>query len=942
MWRNGDNFVSILSINQCTDSFIGKAVRDEYTNPVTCTDKVTQTYIQCLHDQNVCTENKVYCTTGWNDVRGEILETFILENEIEGDDQHSHSKTDDECTLQKVSFDNTLCKTRYKSRINPEIPRKVSFHFPVWNCNQDASDNFKENNDSSDPCCHGHGETTSSLAHDSSSLDLAEDSLDIHLRNFVNYCNAKYHYSGGNTSHGAHEIVNCVESDGDHSNVTIVAKDVLYNRADSVVLNETVIDVERYTVSHDLIYIDPIPNEDKTNHETFANSLDSRWNSDEGSYASNETNGKSCTVSINISCDNENYLEDPLSTADSLKKYDVGDDAADNDTDDDDNKEDEHMKKYQRSLARDYTDRTSKKVESTGITSSHYEFIKTNINEELEPLTYDDLNKPQSDIIVLHLNSKLGIVPNVSFSPSMRFGFGGISHPRESKMRLTLSGCSKSVQQQLDGIRFSELGIDKIDLNCKLGTLARESDDDENPFKQRLGLRWIFQYGLVPQGSVLRLQDWLRHQLYPFTNIKDFWTSLGSDSPPSLQECMSVEWMRYQSFQNYPISAHSSTSRLARDGFYYTGQGTQIRCFSCGIAHSDWNGTDNPREVHQRLSPNCPFINGREERYPNIPMSLDGNVDVSRADSNSIPLQSPPIAPLSGLGTSQSRAEGRISVYVEGSRAINDDNSIKLQQSTGSVETTPTVQNYSVAESAQSETDNRPKFPEHDSLPSRIATFSHGWPPYLDQTPQQMAEAGFFYTGNQDYTKCYHCGGGLRNWEPGDNPWIEHCRWYPMCPHVLRGKGQRFVHAVLKKQAELLAAQRAECRRKAQYGSSSADPLETLAAITVLEMGYPRDTVRNTIVILRRQREAGADITAQEVLEFIWKEEDIERRRQEEEASRPHPPRGPQAPALPTIMENLNLGDSPAVTQAGVQQSASVTTTTSFFTKVAMSVSATS
>ncbi|KAK3588489.1 hypothetical protein CHS0354_012898 [Potamilus streckersoni] len=441
-------------------------------------------------------------------------------------------------------------------------------------------------------------------------------------------------------------------------------------------------------------------------------------------------------------------------------------------------------------------------------------------------------------------------------------------------------------------------------------------------------LKWLFQLRLVSIQALQRLLSFLH---YPFNNLNAFFSRESSNSPPSAEECMSVEWMRLQTFQNYPITANGSPNRLAREGFYYTGQGTQTRCFSCGVTHGEWNYLDNPHRVHQRLSPNCPFLNGRQEGHRNIPMSPDRSADDGRADGDSIPFPSLPVATLTGSSTGQSQVEGSRSI----STTKGGDDRIWQNQS-GPGETTLGVPSHPVEESPQSEADNRPKFPEHVSLPSRIATYSHGWPPYLDQTPQQMAEAGFFFTGNQDYTRCYQCGGGLRNWEPGDNPWIEHCRWYPTCPHVQKVKGQRFVNAVLKKQAELLSVQRAESRRKVHYGIGITDPLETLGAITLLEMGYPRDTVRNSILILRRLREPGADITAMEVLDFIWNEEDIERQQQEEEASRPHRPGHPQPPALPTLMERLNLGGSPAAPQAIVQQSASITTTTSSLTTVAM------
>ena len=27
-------------------------------------------------------------------------------------------------------------------------------------------------------------------------------------------------------------------------------------------------------------------------------------------------------------------------------------------------------------------------------------------------------------------------------------------------------------------------------------------------------------------------------------------------------------------------------------------------------------------------------------------------------------------------------------------------------------------------------------------------------------------------SGYGDYVRCFFCGGGLRNWEPGDDPWV--------------------------------------------------------------------------------------------------------------------------------------------------------------------------
>lgn len=66
---------------------------------------------------------------------------------------------------------------------------------------------------------------------------------------------------------------------------------------------------------------------------------------------------------------------------------------------------------------------------------------------------------------------------------------------------------------------------------------------------------------------------------------------------------------------------------------------------------------------------------------------------------------------------------------------------------------------------------DRPKYPSYAILSERIKSFSD-WPASMTQTPRDMALAGFFYAGYGDYTRCFFCGGGLRNWEAGDDPCV--------------------------------------------------------------------------------------------------------------------------------------------------------------------------
>lgn len=64
-----------------------------------------------------------------------------------------------------------------------------------------------------------------------------------------------------------------------------------------------------------------------------------------------------------------------------------------------------------------------------------------------------------------------------------------------------------------------------------------------------------------------------------------------------------------------------------------------------------------------------------------------------------------------------------------------------------------------------------------------------------------LAEAGFFYTGHEEKVICFYCNGCLTNWGIGDNPWIEHSRWFPRCAFVLMNMPQTFkekVNIILK------------------------------------------------------------------------------------------------------------------------------------------------
>jgi hypothetical protein len=61
-------------------------------------------------------------------------------------------------------------------------------------------------------------------------------------------------------------------------------------------------------------------------------------------------------------------------------------------------------------------------------------------------------------------------------------------------------------------------------------------------------------------------------------------------------------------------------------------------------------------------------------------------------------------------------------------------------------------------------------------------------------------------TGRSDQVRCFHCDGGLRHWDPEDDPWIEHARWFSQCGYVRLVKGDEFVQQALIQRPPVLPA----------------------------------------------------------------------------------------------------------------------------------------
>nr|XP_039261591.1 E3 ubiquitin-protein ligase XIAP-like isoform X2 [Styela clava] len=82
----------------------------------------------------------------------------------------------------------------------------------------------------------------------------------------------------------------------------------------------------------------------------------------------------------------------------------------------------------------------------------------------------------------------------------------------------------------------------------------------------------------------------------------------------------------------------------------------------------------------------------------------------------------------------------------------------------------------------------------------RLQTFTNN-PNFRRNTPLRasdttLAQAGLYYLGDGDKCKCWFCGGGLMNFEEGDDPWFEHAKFYPNCEFLLQQRGPAWLTSV--------------------------------------------------------------------------------------------------------------------------------------------------
>ncbi|XP_011782008.1 PREDICTED: baculoviral IAP repeat-containing protein 3 [Colobus angolensis palliatus] len=374
---------------------------------------------------------------------------------------------------------------------------------------------------------------------------------------------------------------------------------------------------------------------------------------------------------------------------------------------------------------------------------------------------------------------------------------------------------------------------------------------------------------------------------------------------------LSCELYRMSTYSTFPAAVPVSERSLARAGFYYTGVNDKVKCFCCGLMLDNWKRGDSPVEKHKKLYPSCRFVqslnsvnNSEATSQPTFPSSVTNSTHsllpgTENSGYFSGSYSSFPSNPVNSRANQDFSAWMRRSYHC----AMNNEKARLLTFQTWPLTfLSPTelakagfyyvgpgdrvacfacggkLSNWEPKDNAMSEhLRHFPKCPfienqlqdtsrytvSNLSMQTHAARFKtfFNWPSSVLVNPEQLASAGFYYVGNSDDVKCFCCDGGLRCWESGDDPWVEHAKWFPRCEYLIRIKGQEFIRQVQASYPHLLEQllstsdspedENAESSiihfEPGEDHSEDAIMMNTPVVNAAVEMGFSRSLVKHTV-----------------------------------------------------------------------------------------------
>lgn len=188
-------------------------------------------------------------------------------------------------------------------------------------------------------------------------------------------------------------------------------------------------------------------------------------------------------------------------------------------------------------------------------------------------------------------------------------------------------------------------------------------------------------------------------------------------------ETKTLEEIRCRTFAHWPRRTRPSSEQMIDAGFFSCNVGDRVICLYCNLICQQWiSNQDDPSEVHQTISPHCPYVFGK---------------------------------------------------------LLNTERSATLILNENSTVTTNALDQQRFDQIVYT----RPCHVHYSDLTKRLQSFV-SWPEQGNPPVDDLVRAGFFYSGTGSAVTCFYCNGSLQNWGSNDNPVVEHVRWFGQCPYA--------------------------------------------------------------------------------------------------------------------------------------------------------------
>ncbi|KAI8497606.1 Baculoviral IAP repeat-containing protein 2 [Branchiostoma belcheri] len=257
---------------------------------------------------------------------------------------------------------------------------------------------------------------------------------------------------------------------------------------------------------------------------------------------------------------------------------------------------------------------------------------------------------------------------------------------------------------------------------------------------------------------------------------------------------------------SFPHSFPVSVFKMAEAGFYYSGTGDRVVCFSCGGSVEGWEFGDTAMGKHKRLHPHCNFVNGRcsQDQSPKqhqghqdqCSKQHQGHQDQCSKQHHRHQDQSPKqhqghqdqcSKQHQGLQDQCSKQHHRHQDQCSKQHQGHQDQCSKQHQGLQD-QCSKQHQGHQDQCSKQHQGHQDQCSKQHQGHQDQCSKQHQG---HQDQCSKQHQGLQDHVT-HEDNVKCFYCGGRLRNWEPGDKPWTEHAKW---CKFLLQERGDDYVLA---------------------------------------------------------------------------------------------------------------------------------------------------